>query len=111
MTSNTTKNTDKILLLLSPEDNVLVARCSINAHQKICVEGKDLSISHPVAMGHKIARYQINTGEKILKYGLPIGVATEVIALGDHVHTHNIRSEYTPTYELFNGTSDDRAGS
>ncbi len=36
----------------------------------------------------------------ILKYGAPIGVATQAIAAGAHVHVHNMRSDYTPTYHL-----------
>ena len=36
----------------------------------------------------------------MLKYGAPIGVATEGIAPGSHVHVHNMKSDYTPTYHL-----------
>jgi hypothetical protein len=38
------------------------------------------------------------TGAKIIKYGVPIGSATCEIAAGDHVHTHNLRSDYLPTW-------------
>ncbi len=40
---------------------------------------------------------------KILKYGMPIGIATRNIAAGEHVHIHNIRSAYTPTHALQDG--------
>ena len=42
--------------------------------------------------GHKAARCDIRAGEKVIKYGYPIGVAKCDIAKGDHVHTHNIKT-------------------
>jgi hypothetical protein len=36
----------------------------------------------------------------VLKYGVSIGSATADISLGEHVHLHNIKSDYTPTYAL-----------
>ena len=40
--------------------------------------------------GHKYAIRPIKKGENVIKYGNPIGHATEDIAVGDHVHTHNV---------------------
>jgi altronate dehydratase len=40
--------------------------------------------------GHKLARAPIAIGDTIVKLGEQIGVATESIAAGDHVHTHNV---------------------
>ena len=37
-------------------------------------------------------------GDKIVKYGAPIGSTTCAIAAGEHVHTHNLRSDYLPTF-------------
>ena len=51
-------------------------------------------------LGHKIARRAIAAGEKIVKYGAPIGSATVAIPAGAHVHVHNVKSDYTPTYHL-----------
>ena len=45
-----------------------------------------------------VAARGIGTGEKIIKYGAPIGSATEPIAAGAHVHTHNLQSDYLPTF-------------
>ena len=42
--------------------------------------------------GHKIALENIKRGENVIKYGYPIGHATEDISAGDHVHTHNIKT-------------------
>ncbi|WP_206539545.1 UxaA family hydrolase [Aurantiacibacter gangjinensis] len=43
-----------------------------------------------VPSGHKIAVSPIATGQAILKYGQIIGVATSDIAVGRHVHVHNV---------------------
>jgi len=40
--------------------------------------------------GHKYAVRPIQKGENVIKYGNPIGHATQDIAPGDHVHTHNV---------------------
>jgi (2R)-sulfolactate sulfo-lyase subunit alpha len=45
-----------------------------------------------VPLGHKIALRDIKKGEKVVEYGEVIGVATEGIRKGAHVHVHNIKS-------------------
>ena len=42
--------------------------------------------------GHKYALRDIAKGENIIKYGNPIGHATSDIKKGEHVHTHNIKT-------------------
>ena len=55
--------------------------------------------------GHKYALTDIKVGENVIKYGSPIGHATENIKKGDHVHTHNVKTnlkgnlEYTYNYK------------
>lgn len=44
-----------------------------------------------IPFGHKVALKSMATGEPVLKYGVAIGVATQNIAQGDHVHVHNCR--------------------
>lgn len=58
--------------------------------------------------GHKYACRDINQGEDIIKYGFPIGHATCDIKKGEHVHTHNVKTNlkgikdytYKPTSEI-----------
>ena len=45
-----------------------------------------------ILLGHKIALFEINRGEKIIKYNVPIGLATEDISAGQHVHIHNLKT-------------------
>ena len=55
--------------------------------------------------GHKYATTYIKKGDNVIKYGSPIGHATEDINIGDHVHSHNLKTnlsgnlEYTYDYK------------
>lgn len=42
-----------------------------------------------IPFGHKAALVDIKAGESIVKYGVVIGIATENIDQGVHVHVHN----------------------
>jgi hypothetical protein len=44
--------------------------------------------------GHKVALCAFAEGDRILKYGFPIGVASKAIAKGDWVHLQNCSSLY-----------------
>ncbi len=91
---------DSRLLLLSPQDNVLVLRGAIDGGEDIKVGDATVRVHERIGIGHKIARHAIRKGDKIVKYGAPIGSATMDIAVGDHVHLQNVQSDYTPTYAL-----------
>lgn len=49
--------------------------------------------------GHKTALCDIKKGENIIKYGYPIGHATEDIKKGEHVHTHNLKTNLSGILE------------
>lgn len=74
---------------------------TINERDNVCVDLKT---------GHKIALRSIEKGEDVIKYGYPIGYATENIKKGESVHSHNMKTklndilsyEYAPDFkELF----------
>lgn len=87
-------------LLLHADDNVLVARASVAEGTEVALESTTVRLARPIPLAHKIARHDIAEGDRVLKYGLPIGIAVRDIAAGEHVHIHNIRSGYTPTHAL-----------
>ena len=70
----------------------------INERDNVCVN---------LETGHKIAVCDIEKGADVIKYGYPIGCATENIKKGDAVHSHNMKTklgdilsyEYTPSFE------------
>lgn len=49
--------------------------------------------------GHKYADCDIKQGENIIKYGFPIGHATADIKKGEHIHTHNMRTNLSGNLE------------
>ena len=49
--------------------------------------------------GHKYALRDIKCGEDIIKYGNPIGHATCDIKAGEHVHTHNVKTNLSGNLE------------
>ena len=52
-----------------------------------------------LADGHKYAVREIKAGENIIKYGSPIGHATADIRAGEHVHTHNVKTNLSGNLE------------
>jgi altronate hydrolase len=55
--------------------------------------------------GHKYALFDIKKGDDVIKYGNPIGHATADIKKGEHVHTHNLKTNLSDnlTYEYSGG--------
>ena len=94
------RSIDPRLIILNPSDTVAVARCTIAEGEELLIGSKTVILKQTVTMGHKLARAVMQPGDKVLKYGVPIGSVTQVISIGDHVHLHNIKSDYTPTYAL-----------
>ncbi|WP_341909435.1 UxaA family hydrolase [Ferrovibrio terrae] len=88
--------TDPRLLVLAPGDNIAVARSEIAADTSLSVAGRLVTLQRALGFGHKIALRDIAPGEKIVKYGAPIGRATAAITLGEYVHNHNVASDYMP---------------
>jgi altronate dehydratase small subunit len=94
---------DRRLMALAAEDNVCVACTRLPAGTSVLVEGMVVTLRQPIELGHKLARRPITPGQSIIKYGARIGSATAPIAPGDHVHTHNMKSDYIPTYTAEDG--------
>ena len=91
---------DSRLLLLSPDDNCVIATMTLAAGTELMLDGERVVLAETVALGHKLARHALSAGDKILRYGAPIGHVTRDVAKGEHLHTHNLESDYLPTYTL-----------
>ena len=90
------------LLRLHPDDNVLTVLSPFEPGETLVWGELTVEVSERLPLGHKVAARAIAAGEKILKYGVPIGSATTGIGPGRHVHTHNLKSDYLPTFEREN---------
>jgi hypothetical protein len=90
------------LMKINPADNVLVVKNNISPGDEEQVGNIKIIFDKVIGFGHKIAAKNISKGEKVIKFGVPIGSATEDIPIGSHVHLHNLKSDYISTYTLDN---------
>jgi altronate hydrolase len=82
------------LIRLADHDNVAVATRNLAHGVVVSVDGEELTTRDPIPFAHKIAIRAIAEGAQVFKYGVPIGRARVAIAPGEHVHVHNIKSDY-----------------
>lgn len=75
------------VLRLHSDDSVVVALRDISAGELI---PGGITAREPIPRAHKIAVRLIEPGKPVRKFGQIIGVASRRIALGEHVHTHNL---------------------
>ena len=73
---------------IHPDDNVAVALKPLAKGMSVC----GVTLCDDIPPGHKFALTGIAKNENILKYGAPIGHATETVAPGAWVHTHNTKT-------------------
>ena len=71
-------------------DDVCVALRDLAAGTEVEAGGVRLVLKTDVPKGHKIAMRDIAEGEVVYKYGFVIGKASQAIAAGEHVHSHNM---------------------
>ncbi len=79
-----------------PADNVATALDDLSlGHVQVLgpAPGTVVTAKEDILLGHKIALMRIREGEAIVKFGVPIGIATTAIELGAWVHLHNCRSQ------------------
>ncbi len=86
---------------LHHNDNVAVARVPLSAGQTLRIDGLTITVRDAVPAGHKVALLPLRVGERVMRWGEPIGRATAVLEPGCHVHTHNVAyEEAPPAYEF-----------
>jgi altronate dehydratase small subunit len=88
----------KKALQVNEQDNVATATYNIEKGEKIEIispEGEIIlttKIPMDVPFGHKVALKNLSEGDKVIKYGETIGLASKKVQLGDWVHIHNVVS-------------------
>ncbi len=80
---------------IHPTDNVAVAMHNIPAGAVF----DGVTATADIPQGHKMALVPMGDGEQVMKYGFSIGHATEKIAPGDWVHTHNMKTNLSGQIE------------
>ncbi len=87
------------LILLHPNDNVLICASEIGAGSLVEIDGNACQLVTAIPVGHKVARRALSAGEQVLRYGIRIGTMTAAAAPGEHVHRHNLASDYIPSHD------------
>ena len=80
------------LVRITPKDMAAVALRPLKAGETAAYNGGTVTLKEDLPMGHKVALADIRKGEAVIKYGFPIGEATEDIPEGAHIHTHNLHT-------------------
>ena len=104
------------ILKINPADNVVVAIKAQHKGAQIEVDGQCITLLEDVPAGHKIAIRDLAKGENVIKYGFPIGHATEDKKAGSWMNEHNIHTnlagllsyEYHPKNVKLNIPKEDR---
>lgn len=74
-------------LQVHPDDNV----ATLLDDDMSCVLLADgMTIASGIPFGHKVALRRLSVGDPVVKYGVTIGTATQLIHQGEHVHVHNV---------------------
>jgi hypothetical protein len=82
-------------ILLHPDDNVLVCCRAVRAGEQFNIgENETVRVLDDIELGHKLARRALSEGDKVIKYGAPIGSMTAAVPAGRWVHLHNMKSDY-----------------
>lgn len=80
---------------INPADNVIVTLRPFRAGEQICVDNKNITLKNGIPPGHKVALQDFVPGDLVVKYGFPIGHASEAIAAGEWINENNIRTNLT----------------
>lgn len=90
-------NNKKIAIHLHENDNIAIACGFLECEDLVSLKKKKIRILDDVNLAHKFAFQDIKKFEKIIKFGAAIGSAIKDIKEGEHVHLHNIKSDYIET--------------
>lgn len=84
---------------VAADDDVAVALRDLVPQERIAVGDQILEVAEAIPRGHKFAIRSVAAGQPVRKYGWPIGRATVDIAIGAHVHSHNLETLLSGTDE------------
>ena len=84
-------------ILIDTKDNVATAFQDLPKGDSVTVslEGRNVTttLAQDIPFGHKFALSPIELHQPVIKYGEAIGLATQSIGTGQHVHVHNMESQ------------------
>ena len=75
-----------LFIRLHPDDDVVIARQQLMSGTSV----ENIAVRGLIPPGHKIATRALETGQAVRRYNQIIGFASQAIAPGEHIHTHNL---------------------
>ena len=93
---NAGSKTTPICVLLHPDDNVAVMLEDGQEGQTVEIKGArtqkaTITLRDAVRKSHKVAVAPIEPDKPVIKFGQVIGISSNFIHVGEHVHTHNVK--------------------
>ena len=91
---------------IDSKDNVATLTSGMSVEETVQVlspDGKtvaEIRVFEEVPFGHKISLAEVAPGDRVIKYGETIGLASRPIRTGEWVHVHNVESAAVPTSAL-----------
>jgi len=88
------------IVVLAETDNVGIAVRDLQMNETArSVDGRSTVAREAIPLGHKVALRTIAAGDRIIRFAVPVGIATADIRAGDLVHVHNVKSQYLDNVE------------
>jgi altronate hydrolase len=91
--------TQRVVLKLHPDDNVLIALCDLHKGRKIDFAERSIVLTSDVPAKHKFVTEDLSPGADVLMYGVLVGKATHQIEKGSVLSTRNIGHDAMPYRE------------
>ncbi|MBI4252355.1 MAG: UxaA family hydrolase [Candidatus Tectomicrobia bacterium] len=84
-------------MIIDKSDNVATCLSKVKRGEKVQLmlngrKGRAVKANQDIPYIHKICIKALKKGQPCMKYGLPIGVASKDIRVGDYIHIHNVES-------------------
>ena len=86
-------------LRINPADSVVVCLQPKKAGDIVDIDGRQVVVNQDIPAGHKLLIEDTAKGQDIIKYGYPIGHATEDLKAGDWVNEHNLKTNLSGTLD------------
>lgn len=90
-------NLQKAALVIDSSDNVAVALADLKKGEECTLRFNDreemVVLREDIPFGHKLAIYDLDKDESVLKYGEEIGKMMVPVQKGAYIHIHNLYCE------------------
>lgn len=84
---------------INPADTVVVCLRPFKKGETITVDGQVITLLQDTPAGHKVLLRDVKKGTDIIKYGYPIGHASQDLRQGEWVNENNLKTNLSGTLE------------